>query len=56
MTEHHDSKDTDSKDTPTTSQENASENAAPNTFNYVVDYWDDGDLQATTPPTPSLRR
>lgn len=41
MTEHHDSKDTDSKDTPTTSQENTSENAAPNTFNYVVDYWDD---------------
>ena len=41
MTEHHDSKDTDSKDTPTTPQENASENAAPDTFDYVVDYWDD---------------
>lgn len=41
MTEHHDSKDTDSKDTPTTPQGNASENAAPDTFDYVVDYWDD---------------
>lgn len=41
MTEHHDSKDTDSKDTPTTPQENASENTAPDTFDYVVDYWDD---------------